>query len=107
MVQRIGEGAKKFLFMHDLLQEMGRDIVSHEYPYNASRCSRLWSHEEINGLLNGNKASFLEFKLILLKLLILFLLFNLFRFLPSLSYSSSMLGFKKSSKYFFEFTTGV
>lgn len=33
--------------MHDLLQEMGREIVRQESPENPGERSRLWYHEDI------------------------------------------------------------
>ena len=36
--------------MHDLLQQMGREIVQEE-----SNRSRIWCHEDANELLTGNK----------------------------------------------------
>jgi hypothetical protein len=43
------------LGMHDLLQEMGRDIVFQESPNDPSRRSRLWSQEDIDHVLTKNK----------------------------------------------------
>jgi len=43
------------LGMHDLLQEMGRDIVFQESPNDPSRRSRLWSQEDIDRVLTKNK----------------------------------------------------
>ena len=43
------------LGMHDLLQEMGRNIVCQESPNDPGRRSRLWSKEDINPVLTKNK----------------------------------------------------
>nr|XP_012569148.1 TMV resistance protein N isoform X3 [Cicer arietinum] len=45
------------LGMHDLLQEMGRDIVFQESPNDPSRRSRLWSKEDIDHVLTRNKGT--------------------------------------------------
>ena len=43
------------LRMHDLLQEMGRNIVFQESPNDPGRRSRLWSKEDIDSVLTKNK----------------------------------------------------
>ncbi|KAL4594416.1 hypothetical protein ACB092_12G019100 [Castanea dentata] len=43
------------LWMHDLLQEMGRDIVCQECPDNPLRRSRLWLYKDIEDALERNK----------------------------------------------------
>ncbi|XP_031263548.1 disease resistance-like protein DSC1 isoform X2 [Pistacia vera] len=40
--------------MHDLVQEMGRDIVRQESPNDPSKRSRLWDHEDIFLVLTNN-----------------------------------------------------
>ncbi|KAK9928462.1 hypothetical protein M0R45_025595 [Rubus argutus] len=47
--------SKNKLVMHDMLQEMGWEIVLRESPYNPGKRSRLWSHEDINSVLKKNK----------------------------------------------------
>ncbi|XP_075649095.1 TMV resistance protein N-like [Castanea sativa] len=42
------------LWMHDLLQEMGRDIVRKECPKNPGKRSRLWLHKDIDNVLTKN-----------------------------------------------------
>ncbi|XP_056174747.1 TMV resistance protein N-like isoform X2 [Syzygium oleosum] len=42
------------IWMHDLLQEMGREIVRQESPENPGRRSRLWHHEDIMRVLREN-----------------------------------------------------
>nr|XP_023920217.1 TMV resistance protein N-like [Quercus suber] len=42
------------LWMHDLLQEMGRDIVRQESPKDPGKRSRLWLYEDINKVLKRN-----------------------------------------------------
>ncbi|XP_030935982.1 TMV resistance protein N-like [Quercus lobata] len=43
------------LWMHDLLQQMGRDIVYQECPKEPGKRSRLWSFWDINNVLTNNK----------------------------------------------------
>lgn len=43
--------------MHDLLQELGRDIVRCENPEEAGDRSRLWDHEDIFHVLKENTVS--------------------------------------------------
>ena len=43
--------------MHDLLQELGRDIVHCENPKEAGYRSRLWDHEDIFHVLKENTVS--------------------------------------------------
>ncbi|KAM5552055.1 hypothetical protein ABKV19_026758 [Rosa sericea] len=45
------------LSMHDLLQEMGWEIVSEQSPTEPGKRSRLWSHEDINTVLKRNKGT--------------------------------------------------
>ncbi|XP_059455272.1 disease resistance protein RPV1-like [Corylus avellana] len=42
------------LEMHDLLQEMGREIVRQESPKEPGQRSRLWFHEDVSHVLEGN-----------------------------------------------------
>ncbi|XP_059455266.1 disease resistance protein RPV1-like [Corylus avellana] len=42
------------LEMHDLLQEMGREIVRQESPKEPGKRSRLWFHEDVNHVLQEN-----------------------------------------------------
>ena len=42
------------LEMHDLIQEMGKDIVRQECPKEPERRSRLWEHEDIFDVLKRN-----------------------------------------------------
>ena len=43
------------LWMHDLLQEMGRDIVRKECPKDQpEKRSRLWLYKDIDGVLTKN-----------------------------------------------------
>ena len=42
------------LWMHDLLQEMGRDIVHQECPKDPGKRSRLWLFEDIDNVLTKN-----------------------------------------------------
>jgi hypothetical protein len=49
------------LWMHDLLQEMGRNIVHQDYFEEPGKRSRLWSFEDINSVLTENTVrSYLE-----------------------------------------------
>ncbi|XP_044511384.1 disease resistance-like protein DSC1 [Mangifera indica] len=45
------------LQMHDLLQEMGRDIVYKESKTEPGRRSRLWHHEDMYHILKNNKGT--------------------------------------------------
>ncbi|PRQ47568.1 putative TIR domain, P-loop containing nucleoside triphosphate hydrolase [Rosa chinensis] len=45
------------LLMHDLLQEMGWEIVRRESPNNPGKRSRLWSHEDIHTVLKKDKGT--------------------------------------------------
>ncbi|KAF3947039.1 hypothetical protein CMV_026772 [Castanea mollissima] len=40
--------------MHDLLQELGRDIVRQECPKDPGKRSRLWLFEDIDNVLTKN-----------------------------------------------------
>ncbi|XP_059665561.1 disease resistance protein RUN1-like isoform X2 [Cornus florida] len=42
------------LCMHDLIQEMGKEIVRQESPDDPGKCSRLWFHEDIFKVLREN-----------------------------------------------------
>jgi hypothetical protein len=42
------------LVMHDLLQEMGREIVRQESPKEPGERNRLWFHEDVRYILEGN-----------------------------------------------------
>ncbi|KAM3729346.1 hypothetical protein ACB098_12G004500 [Castanea mollissima] len=42
------------LWMHDLLQKMGQEIVRREFPEEPSRRSRLWSYEDVLHVLTSN-----------------------------------------------------
>ncbi|XP_031273325.1 disease resistance-like protein DSC1 [Pistacia vera] len=48
--------SSNIITMHDLLQEMGREIVREESADNPGERSRLWDHEEICSVLKKNKA---------------------------------------------------
>ena len=41
--------------MHDLIQEMGQEIVRQECCHNPGKCSRLWKVEQIHQVLKDNK----------------------------------------------------
>ncbi|XP_062028724.1 TMV resistance protein N-like [Rosa rugosa] len=45
------------LWMHDLLQELGWEIVREQSPKEPGKRSRLWSHEDINNVLKKNKGT--------------------------------------------------
>ena len=48
---------KKQLWMHDLLQELGRDIVRQESPKALEKRSRLWLYKDIDKVLTKNMVS--------------------------------------------------
>ena len=41
--------------MHDLLEEMGKNIVRQECPSDCGKRSRLWHYEDIENVLKNNK----------------------------------------------------
>ncbi|VVA17183.1 PREDICTED: TMV resistance [Prunus dulcis] len=43
-----------YIRMHDLLEEMGKDIVQQESPTEAGGRSRLWFHEDVKHVLTNN-----------------------------------------------------
>ncbi|KAF5469442.1 hypothetical protein F2P56_013517 [Juglans regia] len=45
------EGSNEYVRMHDLLQDMGREIVRLESPKEPSKRSRLWFHKDIREVL--------------------------------------------------------
>ena len=49
------------LWMHDLLQEFGRDIVRQESTNFLGQRSRLWYHEDARDVLENNKVKYLNF----------------------------------------------
>ncbi|KAH9648921.1 ADP-ribosyl cyclase/cyclic ADP-ribose hydrolase [Citrus sinensis] len=49
--------SKNKITMHDLLQEMGREIVTQESIKDPGKRSRLWHHEDIYQVLNKNTGS--------------------------------------------------
>ena len=53
--ERFAKDRMKKLGMHDLLQEMGRNIVFQESPNDPGKRSRLWSQKDIDYVLTKNK----------------------------------------------------
>ncbi|XP_028207956.1 TMV resistance protein N-like [Glycine soja] len=47
----------KVMRLHDLIEDMGKEIVRRESPTNPGKRSRLWSHEDINQVLQENKGT--------------------------------------------------
>ncbi|XP_040361360.1 TMV resistance protein N-like isoform X2 [Rosa chinensis] len=45
------------IWMHDLLEEMGKEIVRKESPNDAGRRSRIWFHEDVYRVLTENTGS--------------------------------------------------
>ena len=45
------------LWLHDLLQDMGQEIIRHESPKEPSGRSRLWNYKDIIQLLKNNTVS--------------------------------------------------
>jgi hypothetical protein len=43
-----------YLNMHDLIQDMGREIIRQEEPNNPAKRSRLWLQEEVINVLSAN-----------------------------------------------------
>ncbi|XP_058743965.1 TMV resistance protein N-like isoform X1 [Vicia villosa] len=52
-----GRGDSKKLWMHDLLEEMGKNIVCQESPNDPGKRSRLWSQKDIDQVLTKNKGT--------------------------------------------------
>ena len=50
-----GDVKEEIVWMHDLLEEMGRDIVRHECLDDPGKRSRLWCYEDIENMLKKNK----------------------------------------------------
>ena len=48
------------LDMHDLIQDMGRDIVKQEAPQNPAGRSRLWFHEDVIDVLSDENSVRIE-----------------------------------------------
>jgi hypothetical protein len=50
------------LRMHDMLRDMGRQIICEEYPTDPEKRSRLWRHEEVYDILAKRKViSFIHY----------------------------------------------
>ncbi|KAG4380250.1 hypothetical protein GLYMA_16G136200v4 [Glycine max] len=47
----------KLMRLHDLIEDMGKEIVRRESPTEPGKRSRLWSHEDINQVLHENKGT--------------------------------------------------
>jgi len=76
---------KEHLWMHDLLQEMGREIVRCESK-EPGRRSRLWFWEDILHVLKNNTVSASkEYKLVFLHMFYALLVFNISFTTPILS----------------------
>lgn len=54
---------KGCLEMHDLIQDMGREIVRKESTSNPGERTRLWSHKEVLDVLRGNLVRIISFLL--------------------------------------------
>lgn len=52
--------SKDKIWMHDLPQEMGREIVRRESPNDPGRRSRLWRYEDVNYVLSKNTQVFIQ-----------------------------------------------
>ncbi|XP_054776959.1 disease resistance protein RUN1-like isoform X2 [Prosopis cineraria] len=57
LVEKKDSCGECILEMHDLLQELGRNIVFQESPSNVGRRSRLWKLEDIHEILKNNTGS--------------------------------------------------
>ncbi|PRQ36225.1 hypothetical protein RchiOBHm_Chr4g0389091 [Rosa chinensis] len=47
------------IWMHDLIEEMGKDIVYQESPDEPGKRSRVWSEEDVDYVLTNNTVSIL------------------------------------------------
>jgi hypothetical protein len=45
-----------YLNMHDLIEDMGREIVRQEAPNNPAKRSRLWFHQDVIDVLSANNS---------------------------------------------------
>ncbi|GJS96703.1 TMV resistance protein N [Tanacetum coccineum] len=52
---RIGLSNK--LRMHDLVRDMGKEVVHEKYPYEPGKRSRLWFHEDVSQVLSKEEGS--------------------------------------------------
>ena len=68
---------KNQLWMHDLLEDMGRHIVCQEGPNDPEKRSRLWSFEEIDNVLTKNTVRGYRKKLSIYLILLFYLFFFL------------------------------
>jgi len=76
----------KKLWLHDLLEEMGREIVRRESFEEPGRRSRLWFWEDILHVLKNNTVSASkEYKLVFLHMFYALLVFNISFTTPILS----------------------
>ncbi|KAI4305610.1 hypothetical protein L6164_028966 [Bauhinia variegata] len=57
MITEYYKYGKWHIGMHDMLQEMGKNIVMHESIHDAGKRSRLWLQEDINHVLTKNKGT--------------------------------------------------
>ena len=70
---------KGCLKMHDLIQEMGREIVRNEAPNNPGERSRVWDYEDVLEILNEDYVIIYSFTLFLFNLnIIVFILIRIY-----------------------------
>ncbi|GMY08998.1 disease resistance protein RUN1-like isoform X2 [Fagus crenata] len=50
-------GERNKLMMHDLVRDMGREIVREEYPKEPGERSRLWWHEDVTDILTNHEGT--------------------------------------------------
>ena len=48
-------GERNKIMMHDLLRDMGREIVRENHPKEPGKCSRVWLHEDVFDILTNQE----------------------------------------------------
>jgi hypothetical protein len=54
---KIDQWGCTFVTLHDLIEDMGKEIVRQESPKDPGKRSRLWFHKDIVQVLEENKVS--------------------------------------------------
>jgi hypothetical protein len=74
--------------MHDLIRDMGREIVRQESTLEPGRRSRLWFSDDIVHVLEENKVCYLEYPLLAVSMFIFytFLVYRIVSFTFSTTY---------------------
>ncbi|KAL0002286.1 hypothetical protein SO802_016067 [Lithocarpus litseifolius] len=51
-------GERNKIMMHDLLRDMGREIIRENHPKEPGKCSRVWLHEDVSDILTNEEVNF-------------------------------------------------